>query len=268
MWLIEVIDFLYFRHQRSQDHAFSLFEEYQHSQFCSASEQKCHQKRPHHSESLPKFEAAAVFLAKTLVNDCTKATLHNPLPTKPRFFRRRWKWWRSGGIKFRGGFSCQVPGSQRSNPSNSGWNVNEIHGQCGIQEIIWWRTCVGEIQKKPQEAVCPPDQGDLHQARQNYHWKPLPDMQRRIFGLGLQKCEAAATLHRPLHWPNPSNSKDKHLSETVQAARHWGWEGQRSWFHRGWCAPSWVRLWVIQEQKRIILIASPAKPSVWTDLIW
>ena len=125
MWLIEVIDFLYFRvsrHQRSQDHAFSLFEEYQHSQFCSASEQKCHQKRPHHSESLPKFEATAIFLAKTLVNDCTKvwiyiqykllsvdlkkltnwgklckmqATLHNPLPTKPRFFRRRWKWWRS-----------------------------------------------------------------------------------------------------------------------------------------------------------------------------
>ena len=120
---------------------------------------------------------------------------------------------------------------------------------------------MGEIQKKPQEAVCPPDQGDLHQvgiveivemvevvvgfpqmlvspqARQNYHWKPLPDMQRRIFGLGLQvhilhllakviifsfhqKCEAAATLHRPLHWPNPSNSKDKPLSETVQAARH------------------------------------------------
>ena len=180
----------------------------------------------------------------------TQATLQNPLQTESRFFRRRWKWWRSeypnecpnepqcltketymwntgGGIKFRRGFSCQVPGSQRSNPSNSGkthfssilfrlmgsikitcnlvsgWNVNEIHGKCGIQEIIWWRTFVGEIQKKPQEAVCPSDQGNLHQvkivvgfpqklvspqARQNYHWKPLPDMQRRIFGLGLQVC--------------------------------------------------------------------------------
>ena len=125
-----------------------------------------------------------------------------------------------------------------------------------------------------------------------------------------QKCEVAATLHRPLHGSNPSNNQDKHLSETVQAARHWSGEGQGSWFYwgeilcqtftspckpwqlhfniewhcrnngsknnhllwidyiAGWCAASWVRLWIVQKQGRIILVSWLAKLAVWADLIW
>ena len=36
----------------------------------------------------------------------------------------------------------------------------------------------------------------------------------------------------------------------------------------GWCAASWVRLWIVQKQGRIILVAWTAKLAVWADLIW
>ena len=99
-----------------------------------------------------------------------------------------------------------------------GWDLNEIHGECGFQEGLWWWAFVGEIQEKPQETVCPPDQGDLHkviklvvrfcyqrfdylQTRQNQHWEPLPDMQGRILGLGLQVLNLLVTCKKKLWFP-------------------------------------------------------------------
>ena len=63
--------FSIFQRQNSLDHAFSLSEEYQHSQFNSAYEQKCHKKRPFPSEGFPKSEATSIFLTEAIVNHYT-----------------------------------------------------------------------------------------------------------------------------------------------------------------------------------------------------
>ena len=172
MWLIKVIDFLYFREGRkaiNSDHAFSLLEELEHTQLQTVAKQQCDQNRPGDCESFSKFEAYSFSFSKAGVHFSTKVGNQSLL----NFY--------------------------------------------SFQESLWGWATLGEIQKKPQKAVCSSNKGDLHQVkhflrriclrcfpsqkaeylkgffwcvfsqtRQNINWKPLSDMQRWIFGPRLQ----------------------------------------------------------------------------------
>ena len=119
---IEVIDFLYFRHQKKywscffafwgistpavpfsywaevqQEETFSLWKLSKIWGCCPISHKGyCLPLHPglfHNQYKMP-FLACVEEIRKKLYN-WTQTDLHNPLPTKPGFFGRRWKRWRS-----------------------------------------------------------------------------------------------------------------------------------------------------------------------------
>ena len=62
-----MIDFLYFREGRkatNSDHAFSLLEELEHTQFQTVAKQQCDKNRPGDCESFSKFEAYSFSFSK------------------------------------------------------------------------------------------------------------------------------------------------------------------------------------------------------------
>ena len=138
MWLIKVIDFLYFREGRkaiNSDHAFSLLEELEHTQLQTVAKQQCDKNRPGDCESFSKFEAYSFSFSKAGVHISTKVGNQSLL----NFY--------------------------------------------SFQESLWGWATLGEIQKKPQKAVCSSNKGDLHQVwyflkRQNaeYLEKALSDV--------------------------------------------------------------------------------------------
>ena len=75
MWLIKVIDFLYFREGKKafdSDHAFSLLEKLEHTQFKTVAKQQCDKNRPGDCESISKFEAYSFSFSKAGVHLSTK----------------------------------------------------------------------------------------------------------------------------------------------------------------------------------------------------
>ena len=151
MWLIEVIDFLYFRDRVAKIMLFRFLRGLNTRSSIQLMNRSVTRKDlvivrafqnlrllPFFSQRLlstttPRFVYTKFVFNETLVTwgitDKTQVTFHNTLTAKPGFLRRRWKWWRSenqnaqskaflqpltsgGGIQFRGGFSYQVPRSQ------------------------------------------------------------------------------------------------------------------------------------------------------------
>ena len=75
MWLIKVIDFLYFREGKKafdSDHAFSLLEKFEHTQFKTIAKQQCDKNRPCDCESISKFETYSFSFSKAGVHLSTK----------------------------------------------------------------------------------------------------------------------------------------------------------------------------------------------------
>ena len=75
MWLIKEIDFLYFREGKKafdSDHAFSLLEKLEHTQFKTIAKQQCDKNRPCDCESFSKFEVYSFSFSKAGVHFSTK----------------------------------------------------------------------------------------------------------------------------------------------------------------------------------------------------